>query len=60
MNVAPHTHIIDVKPENRIKTVKKLADRGLAVEFHSDQRGIIGKDAPLVQAFAVYSIIAEL
>ncbi|MFY3531312.1 hypothetical protein [Achromobacter denitrificans] len=58
--LAAHTRIIDVKPQNRIKSIEKLADGDLAVEFHSGERGVISKDDPEIQAFAVYSVLAEL
>jgi hypothetical protein len=58
--LAAHTRIIDVKPQNRIKSIQKLADGALAVEFHSGERGVISKDDPEIQAFAVYSVLAEL
>lgn len=57
---AASTRIVDVKPQNRIKTIERLADGGLAVQFHTGERGIISKDDPEVQAFAVYSVLAEL
>ncbi|MGX9911897.1 hypothetical protein [Bordetella bronchiseptica] len=56
----PHTRVIDVKPENRIKSVEKAANGDMMVEFHSGQRGVISKDDPEIQAFAVYSVLAEL
>ncbi|WP_162730856.1 hypothetical protein [Achromobacter xylosoxidans] len=57
---AASTRIVDVKPQNRIKTIERLADGGLAVKSHTGERGIISKDDPEVQAFAVYSVLAEL
>ena len=39
----PHTRVIDVKPENRIKSVEKVANGDMMVEFHSGQRGSLAK-----------------
>lgn len=58
--LAACTRIVGVEPQNRIKTIERLADGGLAVEFHTGERGIISKDDPEVQAFAVYSVLGEL
>lgn len=51
---------ISVKPENRIRKITKQNDGSLAVEFASGARGILPADEPAIQAFAVYSILAEL
>lgn len=51
---------ISVKPENRIKTVTKQADGSMALEFASGATGILPAGDTDIQAFAVYSILAEL
>lgn len=51
---------ISVKPENRIKTITKQADGSLAVTFASGASGVIPAGDAAIQAFAVYSFLAEL
>jgi hypothetical protein len=51
---------IPVKPENHIKTVTKQGDGSLLVTYGSGASGIIPADEPTIQAFAVFSVLAEL
>lgn len=51
---------ISVQPENRIKKITKTADGGLAVEYGSGASGALPAGEDLIQAYAIYSIIAEL
>jgi hypothetical protein len=52
--------IVDVKPENRVKTVERQADGGMRVVFHSGAVVDLGPGDDLIQAFTVYSVLAEL
>lgn len=54
------TRVIDIKPQNRIKTVTKLANGELQVEQHSGAVITIKADDPMFQQFAIYSVLAEL
>ena len=58
--ISGHTRIIDIKPGNRVKTVKKLESGDLEVTQHSGNVFTIKKDNPDFQAFVVYSVLYEL
>lgn len=51
---------VPVSEPNKVKTVTKLEDGGLRVEFNSGRVATLSKDDPLIQAFAVYSVLADL
>ena len=51
---------IPVQPHNRIKSIAKQANGDLAVVFASGATGIIPASEPDIQAYAVYSVLAEL
>lgn len=54
-----NTRITPIQPQNRVKTVTKLADGNLAVELHSGQQYEIDKGDELFQAFVVYTMLAD-
>ena len=54
------TQVIDIKPANRIKTVKKLENGDLQVTHNSGAVFTVSKDDPIFQAFAIYSILEDL
>lgn len=58
--ITSNTRVIDIKPENRIKTVQKQTNGNLLVEQHSGATFTISKDDELFQVFAVYSVLYEL
>lgn len=51
---------ISVQPANRIKLFTKQADGSMAVEYASGAKGVIPAGETDMQAFAVYSVLAEL
>lgn len=57
---APSTRIVPVAQPNKVKTITKLANGSLRVEFHSGQVGEYGPQDELFQAFLVYSVIANI
>lgn len=58
--VTDSTRIIPVSDKNRVKTITKMADGCLRVEFHSGEVTTIDKDDDKIQAFIVYSVLADL
>jgi hypothetical protein len=59
-NLVRPQRVIDVRKENRVKSIKKLPNGDLEAEFYSGERTVISKDDSLVQEFVVYSVLAEL
>jgi hypothetical protein len=51
---------IGVQPANRIKKITKQADGSMAVEYGSGRTGVIPAGETDIQAFAVFSVLAEL
>ena len=54
------TRIIDIKPQNRVKSVQKLENGDLFVEQASGNTFTVSKDDQTFQAFVIYSVLAEL
>jgi 2-phospho-L-lactate transferase/gluconeogenesis factor (CofD/UPF0052 family) len=63
MNIADRlhaqAHIIPVSQPNKVKTVAKLADGGMRVEFYSGKVAVLSQDDEIVQAFVVYSVLGD-
>ena len=57
---AASTRRVPVSEPNKVKTITKLADGGLRIEFNSGAVTTLSKDDELFQAFAVYSVVARL
>ena len=55
-----HTKVVSVSPQNRVKTVTPLKDGRMKVEFHSGHTTKLAANDELIQAFVVYSVLAEL
>ena len=54
------TRIVPIRRQNRIKTVTKLEGGSMLVTTHSGQTYTIAADDETLQAFAVYTVLAEL
>lgn len=52
--------ITPISQPNKVKMVTKLADGGLQIEFNSGAIGVLSKDDPMIQAFVVYTMLADL
>ncbi len=55
-----HRTEISTQPANRIKHVMKNADGSLSLTFGSGIKGKIDAKDEILQAFAVFSILAEV
>jgi hypothetical protein len=51
---------ISVQPANRIKKITKQADGSMAVEYGSGRKGVIPEGETDMQAFAVFSVLADI
>ena len=58
--VTPETRVTYIKPENRVKRVTRLKSGGMEVEQASGNTFTIKKDDEVLQAFVIYSVLAEL
>lgn len=58
--ITGNTRIIDIKPQNRVKTVTKQENGDLLVEQHSGATFAVSKDDEQFQAFVIYSVLADL
>lgn len=56
--VHAQARINPIKMENRVKTITKLEDGSLDVEFNSGKRINVSKEDELIQVFLVYTVLA--
>lgn len=57
--ITDNTRIIPVSKQNTVKTVTKLENKGLRIEFNSGKVIELDKDDELIQAFVVYTMLND-
>jgi hypothetical protein len=51
--------IIPVSQPNKVKNITKLENGAMRVEFYSGKVSVLSQDDEIVQAFVVYSVLAN-
>lgn len=55
-----NSRVIPISEPNKVKAVTKLQDGGLRIEFNSGAMIDLSADDEMIQAFAVYTMLADL
>ena len=59
-NFLPEPRVIPPKHENKIKLLTKLEDGGIRLEFNSGKVTTIPASESTIQAFCIYTMLADL
>lgn len=57
MDLTRNARIIPIKPQNQVRSVKKLANGDLEVTQHSGNVFVVNKDDENAQVFVIWSVL---